>query len=1050
MHVINPSRFLRIAYILRCIPLFLQVSSESFVCSCREGHWGLACQYDCPGGARSPCSNNGLCNMTTGLCSCDPNWRGDENCTTCSPGWYGLDCSVITQSPNNRTAAAFAYGYIITLDGAGYRFLGNGEYHLILSQSFEVQARMVTCFSTSSCFNALAVRIEQHTLLVHGRFAVDEEPVIFLNGKRTYSLEFNFGPDSHKFTFKRTSRLQFILSSVYGVHLIIRLYDRYLDIHMRIDNQTYCQATQGLWGNCNYNAFDDLSSRKGDVITRQNVTQSYLHELYGRTWQVVEKDSLFIYNFNAYQEHRQLFGGGYALFLNNTGAHTGAIFSFSSPDITIEFMVRAESENGTLISYTTTRMFAVVLESGKIKIRYEDTILDTLAVIQLHKWNQIAVVWSKSTLILQFYHLNDAGIAHSRNFPITSRENVFEPGGILALGYCQPAPAGLRIPLKEGFIGQIDELRIWNQKLDPLSISTNLRRNMDCKTPVQNLASLWKFNEGYGTVAYDCVSSVHITFQTGIWHGPSWVFSTADVQQFSVDVLSAYSFRFGDKWMNAERKCFDLLFQSSVGSQYSMLGSATLWFYHMSCVAAITRSSHVSYAYSIIMAVSDFYYLFDQDSSWYAQRLCGHESAVNFPNWYGVNCAKHCRFGFPQNDSCVCMKGFHGVNCSEECPGGYHSPCGGHQPCSNITGKCSCPVAANITNDCSLCSPGWIGSDCSVALGRNGSSSDNYTCQGFGAAHYITFDGAGYGFATYGEFYLMKSNKFTTQVRQIPCMSRSFCISSVAVETGSSSIAIRASHDGSGNALVWFNRKLTGTTTIDLENNFRFHRIAPNTYEIGNKGPATILLRVKVWQKYLSFELTSVAQLCTVSSGLCSSCDSNVENDFTNSTGTKYWGQRLSQHEIIAIFSSQWRVSISQSLFLFGFTSYREQRGINSNGYALQFNGTLASSGALHTSFVKGQDFTLQLFVRVHAYGGTIICYAKEFTFAIVNDPKATKIYVGKTKYDLRIALPLGTWTQVSIAYSSPSGNIMLNSHFIQTNFSYRTLSVIDKSSYGK
>lgn len=1009
-----------------CLPL--QVSSESYTCSCRDGYWGLACQHDCPGGPFAPCSNNGLCNKTTGLCSCDPNWRGNENCTKCSPGWHGSDCSVIVQSPNNRTAAAFGHGHVITIDGTGYKFLGNGEYHLILSQSFEVQARMVTCFASSSCFNAVAVRVEQHTLMVHSRFVANEEPVIFVNGKTKYSLEFNFGPANHKFTFKRTSRLQFVLSSVYGVQLIIRLYDRYLDIHLRVGNQTYCQTTQGLWGNCNLNPLDDLSSRRGDVVTKENVTQSYLHEFFGRSWLVLAKDSLFVYDINNYHEKRDISGGGYALYFNNTGAQTGEIFSFSSSDITIEFMVRAESQNGTLISYTSTKMFAVILDSGKIKLRYEDTILDTLAVIELHKWNQIALVWSKSTRILQFYHIGVSERAHSRNFPITSSVNVFQPGGILALGYCQPAPGGLGIPLKEGFIGQIDELRIWNQKLDPLSVSANWRRNLDCTTRVQHLASLWKFNEGYGIIAYDCVSSAHITFQSGIWHGPTWVFSTAEIKPFSVDILSAYSFRFGGNWMNVEKKCYDLVFHSSLTSQYTALNTATLWFYHMSCMASTTRSSRVSYAYWTIMAISDFYHLIHQYSPWYARSLCHRVAADNFPEWYGLNCAKRCRFGLPHNDNCVCMKGFYGANCSQECPGGYYSPCSGQSPCNNITGKCNCPVNSNVTHDCSLCSPGWIGSDCSVALAGNGSTPDNFTCQGFGAAHYTTFDGAGYNFGTYGEFYLLKSNHFTAQVRHIPCMSGSFCISSVAVKTGLTSMVIRASYDGSGKALVWFNERLTDMTTLDLENDFKFHKTSPQAYEIGKKNPGTILLRVKAWQKYLSFELTSVAQFCTVASGLCSSCDSIIENDFTNSTGVVYWGQSILQRVILDIFSSQWKVSVIDSLFLFGYTSYSERREITSNGYALNFNGTEASTGALYTSFIKGKDFTLQFFVRVHAYGGTIISYAKGFTFAIVNDIKV-KVHLGRTMYDVGVALPLRTWVQVSIAYRSSSGKGCFRQH---------------------
>lgn len=308
-----------------------------------------------------------------------------------------------------------------------------------------------------------------------------------------------------------------------------------------------------------------------------------------------------------------------------------------------------------------------------------------------------------------------------------------------------------------------------------------------------------------------------------------------------------------------------------------------------------------------------------------------------------------------------------------------------------------------------------------MALGGNVSNVDNVTCQGFGAAHYTTFDGAGYTFGTYGEFYLMKTNEFTAQVRQIPCMSGSFCISSLAMKTGSTQITVRASYNGSGMPLVWFNRRLTDTTSLNLENDFIFRRVSPQTYEIRKDRPDNILLRVKAWKKYLSFEITSAGSLCTVASGLCSSCDSSIANDFTNSTGTVYWGHTISQRTIIDIFTSQWTVSAIDSLFVFGYTSYNEQRDITVNGYALKFNGTIASTGPLNTAFVKGQDFTLQLFVKVDALGGTIISYAKGFTFAIVNDV-SVKIYVGGVSYDMGITLPLGSWIQVSIAYSSSTG----------------------------
>ena len=989
------------------------------LCVCTKGYWRSDCSQLCPGGLLNTCGGHGVCDSVTGQCSCDPNWRGDENCTTCAPGWLGRDCSVIVQSPNNNTAGAHGLGYLNTLDGTGYKFLGNGEYHMILSPSFEIQTRMITCFSSSSCFNAVAVRIEQHTLLVHARFTVEEEPFIYVNGKAKYSLEFNFGPANHNFIFSRTSRLQFVLSSTYGVRLMVRLYDRYLDIHLRVDNQTYCQNTRGLWGNCNLNARDDFISRDGEIVSAQNVTQTWLHDSYGQSWLVQAKDSLFHYDFNSYHEQRVLSGGGYALHFKNTGAHTKDTYSFSSSDLTIEFMVRAENLNGTLISYSSSKMFAVILETGKIKLRYEDTILDTLAIIELKKWNHFALVWSASTRILQFYHIVEAGVVHNRNFPITSVRNVFQPGGILALGYSQPAADRLDLPLKEGFVGQIDELRIWNIKRDRLSISASWKRNLDCTAREAYLSSLWKFNEGFGTVAFDCISSARMTFQSGFWHGPTWVFSTAPIRHFSIDVNQAYSFRFGLMWMNAEQKCYDLVFRTSLTSQYTMLNTATLWFYHMSCVASMTRSSNTTYAYWPLLAMSDFYQLFHQHSVWFAQRFCGHVSSLNIPVWYGLNCQKQCKYGLPVSDNCVCMNGFYGFNCSQECPGGYYAPCDGHSQCSNITGKCNCPFTSNVTDDCSLCSQGWIGADCSVARGGNYSNPDNYTCQGFGATHYTTFDGAGYTFGTYGEFYLLKSNQFTAQVRQIPCMSGSFCISAVAVKTGSSSLVIRSSHNGSGDAMVWFNGKLTEKTRLDLENGYNFYKVSPQAYEIVNKAGATISFIVKDWQRYLSFEVTSIAQLCIASSGLCSSCDSNIENVFTNSSGTAFWGQNISQRMTIDILSSRWRVANNDSLFLFGFTSYNEHREITSNGYALHFNGTVASSGVLHASFVK--DFTLQFFIRTLLSGGTILSYAKDFTFAIVNDAKV-KVYVGRTVYDVGIALPMGSWVQVSITYSSAVG----------------------------
>ncbi|CAH3039802.1 unnamed protein product, partial [Pocillopora meandrina] len=62
------------------------------LCICMEGYWGSDCSQICPGGLLNICGGHGWCDSSTGHCQCQVNWRGNENCSSCSPGWNGTDC----------------------------------------------------------------------------------------------------------------------------------------------------------------------------------------------------------------------------------------------------------------------------------------------------------------------------------------------------------------------------------------------------------------------------------------------------------------------------------------------------------------------------------------------------------------------------------------------------------------------------------------------------------------------------------------------------------------------------------------------------------------------------------------------------------------------------------------------------------------------------------------------------------------------------------------------------------------------------------------------
>lgn len=86
-------------------------------------------------------------------------------------------------------------------------------------------------------------------------------------------------------------------------------------------------------------------------------------------------------------------GGGYVLYFKNIGVYIKDIYSFFFLDFIIEFMVCVENFNGIFILYFSLKMFVVILEIGKIKLRYEDIILDILVIIELKEWNYIVLVW---------------------------------------------------------------------------------------------------------------------------------------------------------------------------------------------------------------------------------------------------------------------------------------------------------------------------------------------------------------------------------------------------------------------------------------------------------------------------------------------------------------------------------------------------------------------------------------------------------------------------------------------------------------------------------
>lgn len=855
----------------------------------------------------------------------------------------------------------------MTTDGAMYRFLGNGEYYLLFlpELSFEVQIRIISCYSSGSCVNAIAVNASGNVVMIHGRYSLTENPVVYINGKRSLSLSAEIGSKQDRFVLQRVSYLRYKLSNRYGVRLDIRLYDRYMDIVVGFKNTTYCLNNVGLLGNCNGNHSDDFNSKDGFFVTGFNITQNYIYEVYGPSWKVSNANSLFEYDWNDYHEQQNLNGGEYALYFNNTGIHTNQIYSFSASDISIELMVKLIESDGVILSYTTTETFAITVQSRKIILQYADKTLDTYITLDLNKYYQMAIVWAHDYQIVQLYFTETDGTLHSRNFPLKS--DVFEPGGLLALGYWAPSPTGHGKLPSRSFIGEIDELRLWNQKLSMSAVSSNWRRNLDCRK-IPGLASLWKFNEGQGNFAHDCISGADFVIPESIWRSVRWVYSNAHIPLFSYGPIVAHllSFTPSPEIYEAESKCSDVIYSQHLMKNCTFLTNSSLQLYHASCVYTVTRTGNLNDAYWIAMTIADMCSSTFPVGTWPASSFCKEVNRLNFPDWIGTSCASYCQYGLRGNSdvsSCHCIKGYYGNSCSLQCPGGYLSPCNGFSETCDLTGHCQCPVTANKSRDCSDCDEGWLLKDCSVAV-VNESLSLSHHCQGFGSGYYVSFDGVHYRFKTYGEYYIINTPHLSAQARQIPC-GESFCISSIAVKTTGRSFTIRASLTKTGTPLLWIDGSQSISTHAILDGNYIYHKVSPNIFEITNNQTLSSLnsLKIKSFGKYLSFELVAAQNMCRKETGLCSSCDNNPTNDLIDTTGQSLWGKHGNQSMLSFALSKRWQVPSEKSLFIFNTTSYHEQRKITLSGYCLSFDGTIAYTNSLVGIFNGTKDFTIQVFI---------------------------------------------------------------------------------------
>ena len=1018
--------------------IFGQASNDTQVCKCDPGFYGANCSGICPGGKGRTCNNHGICDAVTGKCFCELNWRGNENCTACSRGWAGTDCSTaVTRWPHGGAlfgvGAVLLGGHFTSLRGISFTLHVTGEYYLIYSihVSAVVQIRLVSCFERATCINSIAIKISSHTFVLHGPYTSGGDVVVWLNGIIIDTDVHPITVQTYGFEVKKIASYLWEVKYT-GLHFKIHITGRYLSLSTKLTGLV-CKSAIGLLGSCNQDLLESLMSfhpnkncsdvslafnrtENQNASNNENTTQDVITALVVTKLKVKACQSLFQYEYKDLVEYRDA-NAGYALYFDQTAVVSEVIYkAFLSTDITIKIMFKTV-RYGVIFAYTSSKTFFVTNKGGKFTIYYGDKNYPTNIAAELNKWNQISLVFRKSTTVLQFYYFSHGGQLH--RLDIYTGVDIFAPGGMIALAGWMPSLDGSGIQPAESFVGVFDEVRIWTRYFHPAFILQTWNRSVDVET--EDIAHAWKFDQGEGIVALDKVTGMKLELPIKPWRKPKWRYSDVTLQMPFYKSPTSFSFKNKIFQEQAEHFCNRTLLMGVLNTKCNNLGPGVAIFYFRSCLRHILTYESLYMSLEVMISYADYCQAINNLTVWPGKTLCNEYPGRDFPIWFGKACDRKCVFGTKKDsETCLCHYGYWGPECDSPCPGGAASPCGNNGVCDSITGKCNCRANYNGTVDCSKCSLGWTGIDCSLAFVSLKKLHFSIAICSIGG-HYITFDGYSFTLVAVGEYYVINvpHKSFQVHVRQVPCRLQSVCVNAIGIRVLSTVISFHAPYITGGGPVILVNGRfipLSGLVSNlgNLHHGILLKYEGHSHYQISWKDH--FVIRIRITGRYLSFKVEVNPEYCKNSTGLLGSCDSDPNNDLKISSNTSVIPANASQSLLNDGVGSSAAVLDRDRIIVLKYKHYQETRLPSGGIYAIFVNRTGVSSKPLTRTFISHVDITVEILVKPYQLAGTIFSYAVVQTFAITIE-NFIIIHFGKTVIDTGVTATIKQWSHISLVW---------------------------------
>lgn len=1038
-----------------------RLSSKSR-CICDSGYWNTTCEAICPGGASVPCSGYGTCNQSTGNCNCPVNRKTANNCSVCSFGWYGSNCNLAinykTTLVKERIAIVGQLGSVYSFDGVSYAVKIQGEMLLLaVSNNVILQGKFVTCYQNYSCVPFIAVRLGDdahgHTsVTVQSGRVYDSKPIVYINGNfQSLDEEVYF----NGFMLYRSSFFE-VTVDVKSIAVIrIRNVGQYLHLKVEIPS-TLINQTSGLLSGTALETIDEkldhlysalvpefgictslptlqtvLPSESSVSLVIDSYKQTYGNDTtFNITRFIVQAcDSIISFPSNEYKYQTQ---GGFGLNFNKSSInHEFAINTSETSELTFEILVKKNnvSSSGVLFSFTSDT--SLIVMNGELSLEVHtyagnETVFDTNITLDENSWNKVILTYDNSDGSTAVYVIDkDAAVSTTGYFKLN--QGIFNSKGILTIGHWLIPSNGKEYQLPNGFEGSIENFLVWNVLV--LQSEVSQLWQMNPAIPSESLILSFQFNEGDGFLTRDNVGYFEVNFPEFPWKAPEWFVS--DLNYTSKRVPDFTYTNFSNKSLENEAVliCSTKIFDTSCPG----MSNSTKEFFYLICKQVISAENLKTAGYSVIM---DFIDICEKEL-----RVVNTKKASFCFDLIGTNvnisaCSSICKFGYEySNGTCACFNGYHGALCNKTCPGGSDFPCNNHGQCMD-DGTCKCLWNWNGNSNCSACtfdsSGSVIGPDCTILKTSSLSSLTSKIAAVSSNGYYMTFEGRQISFIEEtGAFLLFESSILGVEVHvyQVSCKYGS-CIAAISVSSASQTAVIAPPRQGYEPSF-YLNGELR--TLENITNIFNTITVTHDSFsEISIKVTSIGSLTVTViaQKEFLQASVITDSTVCQTGTGVFGACD-GVGKDYS----------MMTQNDIRSYIVTNFK--LFRSVILDSLRIPMNNRTYNS-GYALMFNRTAVMSAPISypTGFtLDNADFSMSLFFKPFKYGGYIISYAKDVTFAIKNTMPMVIVFSDRS-VQLSFSAELNVWNQIVLTFRRSTHEIDVYSFGKDSNVLHETVTL--------